>query len=649
MTAQHTNAQNNNKPSTHGLQSNSVSILAQFICADIRLKLLYGMGDREAKRSRPSWCSAGWDQPLAGPDDHAGSEDEPDDTEWWKAMTAEEAGEEFVKLVTDMKLKGASMTAKHACLLSFWAARAGANGPVGALGFHPGAASGNYSRHYDSATQTKPNNPRYYTLDLPLFRKADATRAIEPYPVVPAHEALRDEIIGEPSMATKLATLLPKLPPAYTEHVVVKSAPPGMPIYPVVLYMDGIPFTRHDGCFSVLIYNVVTQRRHLCICVKKSFMCRCGCHGWCTLRTLWEFMHWCVKAFSTGVPPTARHDNSPFLDLTDALRMADLDPYTWRACVIGVKGDLMEHAVSLGLPAVGSGIGPCPACHVTGAEFLEYVGANAVSLPWARKTFQEYVDACAACERTVVLDRSTIIALRPNLEFDRRSDGNRGRCLIKTVGPLGLMAGDRLEPTSDRLDVYGIDRENGGQFHFWRRSAETFVRHRNPLFDEALGIVPSMLMPCWLHTLSLGLFKVTCSFVFWRLFSKNVWRAPPGPEEARLDTTVVRLQADLFSWYAAESAANREHTQVQRLVPSMFGTSTTHAFGLHGAETNGMLMYFNALLVQHGDRLDDPARVRRLASTAATLYTLIKENPIVFPLGVSQASRTDHSHPRNTM
>ena len=53
-------------------------------------------------------------------------------------------------------------------------------------------------------------------------------------------------------------------------------APAGAPVYPVIFYVDGIPITRHDGCVAMVAYNLVTERRHLCVCIKKSALCRCG-------------------------------------------------------------------------------------------------------------------------------------------------------------------------------------------------------------------------------------------------------------------------------------------------------------------------------------------------------------------------------------
>eukprot|EP00969_Alexandrium_andersonii_P008456 369064-Alexandrium_andersonii.AAC.1 len=64
-------------------------------------------------------------------------------------LTRAECGEEFAALLQEYK-RLSILSAKQACLLAFWASKAGADGDAKKLGFRPGAPSGHYSRHWDA-------------------------------------------------------------------------------------------------------------------------------------------------------------------------------------------------------------------------------------------------------------------------------------------------------------------------------------------------------------------------------------------------------------------------------------------------------------------------------------------------------------------
>ena len=252
----------------------------------------------------------------------------------------------------------------------------------------------------------------------------------------------------------------------------------------------------------------------------------------------------------------------------------------------------MENCVSLGFPAVSSDQHLCPACWVTKAEVGTTVGVSALGFPWACKTMAEYDAACRACEHRVeITSKAQASALRANLENDRRPQGARGRALRADAPEHGLRIGYRLEPSNSHYDVCDIDVLEHGSFLFWSRREETLTRHRNPLFDAELGVTPDIIMISWLHTLSLGCFKLVLARIFWDMIGINAWGVPAGPEEAVLEASLTRMQGELFAWYGAEQRAGRMHSRVQRLPAGLFGTSHNPSFGFHGAETNGLLLF----------------------------------------------------------
>jgi len=176
-----------------------------------------------------------------------------------------------------------------------------------------------------------------------------------------------------------------------------------------------------------------------------------------------------------------------------------------------------------------------------------------------------------------------------------------------------------------------------GTLHFWRRSAETLARHRNPIFGASVGITQESVVPCWLHGMSLGTFKLVIIHIFWKLQKINYWDVRQSPEEAMLEASLPVMQRALFKWYNCEAAANRNHCRVQRLTVGMFGSSKHPACGLHGAETNGVLCFLASVLDICGARLPDPIRTRRLLDTAIEQYNSIRLNPITFSVDDAKA------------
>eukprot|EP00969_Alexandrium_andersonii_P051151 2246947-Alexandrium_andersonii.AAC.1 len=81
---------------------------------------------------------------------------------------------------------------------------------------------------------------------MPGHRRHDASRSIEVVEAVPPHEAFFEEFNAETASKLETAKADGKLPASYFSHPAVVGAPPGVPVYPLVLYMDGIEFARHD-------------------------------------------------------------------------------------------------------------------------------------------------------------------------------------------------------------------------------------------------------------------------------------------------------------------------------------------------------------------------------------------------------------------
>ena len=90
-----------------------------------------------------------------------------------------------------VRLKGkGTLSARQACVLAFWACRAGAKGPAEQLALPPNRQSGKYSAKYDRVVHADMYGPLDYNLELPAYNKYDSTRETTYVPVQPAFDAL---------------------------------------------------------------------------------------------------------------------------------------------------------------------------------------------------------------------------------------------------------------------------------------------------------------------------------------------------------------------------------------------------------------------------------------------------------------------------
>jgi hypothetical protein len=594
-----------------------------------------------------------WEAELHDPD--PGDDSESDVEFDWDAVTEAVAQEELGSLIIGMKHRG-TLTATDACLLCWWAHKAGVKGVVAQVAMRPGHKNtGNYSRHFDKIVNPTDHDDDLYVMTAPGYHRSTDLRVLADFSVLPPHDAADEEIRGNPGIRKLLEECrnTDTLPPAYNTHEIVRNAPEGTPVYPYALYIDAVKFQRTDNVIGIWLCSLVTGLRQLCVAMRKSEMCACGCRGWCTMYCIMTFLNWSFVHMARGLAPSARHDGSPWKESESARDIVSGASLGWRGVVLFIKSDMMEHVTSFGFPSWATDKHPCPLCHCTTADWGNIKGLSPISLPWRPKLFAEYEQACAACEIVVDINCARLFRMvRGCLKYDKRIGALaiRGRALMRDIPELRLKKGDRLQPGHDIWDVGQIDTMNpksACRLLFWRRSAETHVRHRNPVFSEETGIVPErVLVIDWLHALSLGVYKYFISHLWHTLFEHDVYEIGRCTDHEHIVLSLGRLRVDLFNWYAAELAQGRAHSRVQSLTPEMVGTASSHKLGTWGAETNGLLLFSQHLLRVHQHQLPNPDLIRNLVRGCDSLvgiHTIIKTHTGGrCPLGVAQ-DFTDHT------
>ena len=295
-----------------------------------------------------------------------------------------------------------------------------------------------------------------------------------------------------------------------------------------------------------------------------------------------------------------------------------------------LKIDMMEFVTTFGCPSLATGISPCPFCFRTLENWSDIAGIGPGCLPWRMKTFNDYQQACRRCETWVQIDtEEKCRKIRACLQYDKTKDGGRGRVLGKALPEYNLCKDDRLEPNEAMPDVSAYDDMRPGPnmwVLFWRRSMESSVRRRNPIFSDIIDTTPdNVFVEDWLHMNSLGIYKYWITPFLHLLFDANIFDVQRGTIESYVAVCVNHLREMLFAWCTTEATAGRIHARVQDFPVSMVGLSKDAVLGSWGAETNGLLLFCGDLLLKYKHRLvaDVAENVEKGMSSIIVIHKII--------------------------
>lgn len=551
----------------------------------------------------------------------------------------EAAGDALGELLLTLMREG-KMSATTVCKIGYWAGRAGATGLVAELGYRPTAGSGKFMQHIDTVTgmKLKDTKAQMYHVKAPGLEKYDFSRSTHSIPVTPPHEGLVKEVQANPKLLdeAKAKTEQNHWPRCYYEHPVVRRAG-GDTVIPLALYVDGISMTRNDSLVGIFVYSLVTMRRHLVSVLRKSFLCKCGCGGRCTLYPVLAMIRWSMEALSAGRWPTNRHDGTPWAE-SDANRFQNAGKeLPFKACVVYLKADWAEFSKTLGFSSWASALFPCPFCRRTKEDLHEVAGFGPVEHNWPLITHDDIERATAACERHVTLDEKTHQLVLKALQYQKQKNGPRGRALTHDLPVLQLRKGDRLEPTPWMMDVAEFDDVTRFPFRavFWRRSSETRVTFRNPLWDLDLGLQLEVLAIDILHTVYLGSALFFVGFCLWLFVDGDFWRLGENlSKDGRWQNNIQHLRTLMQEYYRdlRRARPGRPATEVENLTINMLGSSKTDIPNFKAAETKH-LVPFMVKLLREVQGLPQPLSSQLLSAGEAMLafIKVVDEGPPNLP------------------
>ena len=130
-------------------------------------------------------------------------------------------------------------------------------------------------------------------------------------------------------------------------------------------------------------------------------ICQCGCGGWDTLWSVFNWVRWQLRCLAQGVFPHRRHDGAAWL-ASDRTRERMQGQVMQRRCIY-IKGDWSEHARALGFPAWNDGLRPCFDCNCFLDTMHTIRGNSRLGRAWRENEEGGYDAACNRCEISIEL------------------------------------------------------------------------------------------------------------------------------------------------------------------------------------------------------------------------------------------------------
>ena len=570
---------------------------------------------KRARRGFGLLVSHDFDLPDGG---HSWDLDADSDDDLDVENNPEAAAAMFLHVMLGKYYEGA-VDAELLCTLCYYGHKGGLRGGVEDLAYLDKPHSGNHQKFLDEKLGFNEQKSRNYEIDLPGKRLHDIARTTFPFVMEPAHEIIARAQAEDISAGVRLdeAIAAQALPESYFDHPVVRTS--DSPPYPYGIYLDGLPYTLVDSVQGIWLIDILTGERYLIGLLRKRLVCECGCRGWCSHYAILESLRWSFEAAAQARFPSARHDLKAWKPSDDARAARAGEAMVRPAILLRIKLDWVEICTSLGFPTWASQLRPCFACTGSGRDLSDPAHMSLLdSEAWDENTDADYEAACNRCEIWIsIADAGTHAALVRKLHFDKRDDGSHGRALLPPgFEPLGLRAGDRIEPHRGMQDVMEFDAltafDPPVRVLFWRPSRNTICTHRCPLLDATLGITPTRsICVDLLHSLYLGPLLAWAKHVIWLLLDNRAWGEYETTGHEQFLVAVQQFRTELFQWYdtLAVHHPGLELTRVSDMRPSMLRKNDAPRLKTKAQETYGLVWFLLDATRLHGAVLGDQQEV----------------------------------------
>eukprot|EP00971_Amphidinium_carterae_P082515 1631992-Amphidinium_carterae.2 len=434
---------------------------------------------------------------------------------------------------------------------------------------------------------------------------------------------LKDELASKCLADLALAWTNPteNLPKAYMEKHMGSQT-----VVPMAVYMDGVQYSnRPDSLLAITIEPILASFPPRIIAViRKKTMCRCNCQGYCSLHQVWSAIAWSLRSLLLGVHPSEDVHGG---DLPLPLQTLAGKALPFQAEVVQLRSDIGELSTSVGLPGSTSKIGGCCLCQASNAGMLTALEQKVPKPPFPTLSQPDLEQATQSCERMVNTSTWSDETWQALLNCLEPSIAAKGMALQTHMPELGLVRGDRLEPSKSLPDVGALWELNllgqpsklpcvgkyvGSlrpvQLIFWRRTTETLVRRRCPLFSNCLDL-PDILAVDSMHILALGVFQQYLGHTVQHLLEANVASSTRRLVAERDAECLQLLETKFRNWCQQRRASVSRAVSKGEFLSGKFGTRSKPSCHFKAAQTVDIVRWLAD--ADHG-----------LASLPGTIYAL---------------------------
>jgi len=202
-------------------------------------------------------------------------------------------------------------------------------------------------------------------------------------------------------------------------------------------------------------------------------------------------------------------------------------------------------------------------------------------MQWQLRSNLMFEQACRKCEiRVTLLTQADRITLLRSLRWRKATKPVPigGRIMVDDVniGGVQVLAGDRLEPSTELPDTCALERSPVPiNIILWRthrdpqHRAIDCVSHRCPMFDPCIGTTPQdNLAVDELHCLYFGPIMRYISACMWRVVLANIWQFV-GTIDQVVELATRQVSAELMSWMDDNNVPHNR--RLSGITPKMLG------------------------------------------------------------------------------
>ena len=198
-------------------------------------------------------------------------------------------------------------------------------------------------------------------------------------------------------------------------------------------------------------------------------------------------------------------------------------------------------------------------------------------------------------------------------------------CVTRELPAFRLKVGDRVTEEAGLGHIANIFSLAAfpSTVVFWRVSNESLTRHRNPIFDEELGVSPGLLLAVdSLHCLYLGVMLALCRRLVWCFLLSGIF-CRLGSIEEKVNVGCKVICSSLQVFYTRYDKANptKPLTRIHNFSKKHVGNNEDRALKTKGAQTWVFLLWCQEVL-KANPGLPDWANLSEATSSLVSLVEL---------------------------